>query len=243
MSPLEVFRAQALVVIPARDEAATVSDIVARVTAMGYRALVVDDASDDATAQLARRAGAQVLSLPFAGGAWIAMQTGIRFALSKGYRFAITLDADGQHDPAAIPDMARALDGAEPVNVVIGACHSRGSTARHIAWTLFKHLGGFHIRDLTSGYRIYDHTAMRLVASEDATLLEYQDVGVLLLLLRHGLTVAEVEVTMAARAEGKSRIFKSWLKVFYYMASSTLLCTSKFDYRRRLLSGTGRGGR
>lgn len=237
MNPNEHFRKHTLVVIPARDEADTVGEIVARVLKMGFDALVVDDASNDQTAQKARASGAQVLSLPFNTGAWIAMQTGIRYALDEGYQHTVTLDADGQHDPAAIPSMAAALDPEHPANVVIGACHSRGSLPRHIAWSLFRHLGGLRISDLTSGYRIYDRRSMALVASSDATLLEYQDVGILLLLLRHGMVITEVEVKMTQRTTGKSRVFQSWLKVFYYMVSSTILCTSKFDFRRRLAGG------
>ena len=74
-----------LVVIPAQNEAGAVAAIVRRVMAQGFDTLVVDDASTDITAERARLAGARVLSLPFHCGAWVAMQTGIRYALERDY--------------------------------------------------------------------------------------------------------------------------------------------------------------
>jgi hypothetical protein len=190
--------------------------------------LVVDDCSGDATAAKAEAGGAAVLRFPFGVGAWVAMQTGIRYALKNGYRYAVTLDADGQHDPVAIGELLGVMQQrSNPPNVVVGACQSRGSLGRKLAWGFFQRLGGFSIKDLTSGYRAYDHLAMQVVASRQATLLEYQDVGVLLLLMDHGFNIEEVKVQMAERSTGKSRIFQSWLRVFYYLLYSTMLCTSK----------------
>jgi glycosyltransferase involved in cell wall biosynthesis len=232
-------RAATLVVIPARNEAADVGDIVRRACMLGHDVVVVDDGSSDATAQAARAAGATVLALPYQAGAWIAMQTGVRLALRRGYRYVVTLDADGQHDPAAIERLLAAYDEAGPdCNVVVGSCVSRASRGRRIAWRVLRHLGSLHVRDLTSGYRLYDPTAMRIVAGREATLLEYQDVGVLLLLLDAGCRVVEVDIPMAPRRTGKSRVFESWLKVIHYLLYSAMLSTSK----RRLTRGRSGAG-
>ena len=56
-----------------------------------------------------------------------------------------------------------------------------------------------------------------------ASQLEYQDVGALLMLDQAGLHVKEVDVVMPARANGKSRIFRSWGTVTYYMAQTLML--------------------
>ena len=82
-----------LTVIPARNEAATVAEIVRRVrAAVGGDVLVVNDASDDDTSAQARKAGAVVLDLPLRLGAWGAAQTGLRYARRNRYAVALTLE-------------------------------------------------------------------------------------------------------------------------------------------------------
>ncbi|MEI6415392.1 MAG: glycosyltransferase family 2 protein [Pseudomonadota bacterium] len=237
------FRKETIVIIPARNEAGTVGGIVKQILGLGLGldTLVVDDTSTDETAWLAERAGARVLRLALPLGAWGAMQTGLRYALRAGYRWAITLDADGQHDPAAIPRLmsglkADAVSGSKPCNVVVGACTRRGSLARQMAWWVLRRLGGFDIQDLTSGYRVYDRRAMRVVASPEATLLEYQDVGVLLLLTGKNCCIREVEVTMVPRQIGHSRVFSSWVKVLYYLSYSAILCLSRRPVGQRRIT-------
>jgi len=237
-------RSDTLVVIPARNEAADVGDVVRRARSLGYDVVVVDDGSTDDTARAAGESGAVVLRLPFRAGAWIAMQTGVRLGLRRGYRFAVTLDADGQHDPAAIEKLALAYERAQPAcNVVVGSCVSRASHGRRIAWRFLRRLGSLGVRDLTSGYRLYDRTAMTVAASGEATLLEYQDVGVLLLLMESGCRITEVDIPMAPRRSGKSRVFESWPKVIYYLVYSAMLCTSKRRLPRpsRARPGSGAG--
>lgn len=193
--------------------------------------MVIDDCSTDNTAQVARAAGAIVLPLRIQLGAWGAVQTGLRYALRQGYRTAITLDADGQHDPKAIGPLLQAL-GAYQADAVIGAFPERASRARRIAWAYFRRLTGLEIEDITSGLRAYRHSAMTLLAAPSASLLDYQDVGVLLLLRRQGLRVIETPVTMRTRTTGVSRIFRSWWAVGKYMLQTSLLSLAQLDLRR-----------
>jgi hypothetical protein len=74
---------------------------------------------------------------------------------------------------------------------------------------------------------------MELMASDEATLLDYQDLGALLLLTRAGMRIAEVSVSMSPRAVGQSRVFRSWFSVARYMAVTTLLCLSRWDLPSR----------
>jgi glycosyltransferase involved in cell wall biosynthesis len=221
-----------LVVIPALDEAASITDVVTRVRALGFADVVlIDDGSSDDTARLAAAAGATVLQPPLRQGAWGAMQTGIRHAVREGYAGVVTMDADGQHEPA---ELARLLQAAEAgADVVIGACPARGSLMRRQAWRYFRFLTGFGFEDLTSGFRFYNRKACYLLAREEATLLDYQDIGVLLLLHRAGLRVREVPVAMNPRQFGASRIFYSWWSVARYMAETTLLCLARWNTKPR----------
>ena len=154
------------------------------------------------------------------------MQTGLRLAQSKGYDVAITMDADGQHDAAALEDLLRpVVQGVADVS--IGACTRRGSNLRKIAWVLMKKASGLTLEDITSGFRVYNKRAIRELSSRRATLLDYQDVGVLLLLQSRGLIIVDVNVTMQDRQNGASRIFRSWLIVVYYMCQTLLLGLTK----------------
>ena len=217
--------ARPLIVIPAKNEAASIEAVVLAVRAHGYLdVLVVDDDSDDETGRIARESGALVIRAPLAQGAWGAMQTGIRYAVRHNFTSVITMDADGQHRTEEIELLLRASQFAD---VVIGACPSRGSVARKFAWSLFRRLTGFALEDLTSGFRLYNADACLVLAGEAATLIDYQDMGVLLVLRRAGLTFSEVEVRMSARVDGISRIFYSWWAVARYMLETTVLCFAK----------------
>ena len=97
------------VVIPAFNEAAVIARVVSEVARAGYRVLVVDDGSSDATADLARAAGAIVIGHPFNLGQGAALQTGIDYALAQGAEGIVTFDADGQHRVADIARLTEAL--------------------------------------------------------------------------------------------------------------------------------------
>ena len=222
-----------LALIPAHDEAATVGAIVGQVRRL-WRCpvVVIDDCSTDATAEVARAAGAIVLPLTLQLGAWGAIQTGLRYALRHGYRAAVTLDADGQHEPASIGALLQPLH-AEQADVVIGAFPERASRARRLAWRYFRLLTGLKLEDITSGFRAYNHAAISVLAAPEASLLDYQDVGVLLILRRKGLRTVEVPAPMQTRAVGASRVFRSWWIVGIYMLQTSLLCLARVGYNQQ----------
>jgi len=216
------------VVMPALNEAASIGDVLEALRRELPQALilVVDDCSDDGTGNCARRAGARVLPLRNRLGAWGATQAGIRMALRRGAQTVVTMDADGQHRCADIPRLLEPLgDGC--ADVAIGTCTARGSSARRLAWRLLRASSGIRMEDLTSGFRAYDRRACELLAGWPASLLSYQDIGVLTLLLSEGLRVVEVDVTMAERHSGHSRVFNNWPRVAWYMAHTLLLGLTK----------------
>jgi glycosyltransferase involved in cell wall biosynthesis len=221
-------------VIPARNEAATVAAVVRGVIAhVGCDVLVVNDASSDDTAARARSAGATVIDLPLNLGAWGAAQTGMRYAQRNLYGTVITLDADGQHHPETLPSMLDALD-MKGANVIIGTYAKRLSLAKRIAWRYFRALTGLPVQDFTSGLRAYDRLAVRALASREASLLDYQDMGVLMLLSEKGFQLREVPTVMSPRSSGGSRVFGSWFVVARYMLHTTVLCFARVSVRARI---------
>ncbi|WP_027179378.1 glycosyltransferase family 2 protein [Maridesulfovibrio bastinii] len=220
---------KALVVMPAYNEALSVGHVVRDLKAtLDIDVLVVNDRSTDETAEVAVEAGAEVLDLCCQLGAWGAIQAGIRYGLLKGYDLCITCDADGQHDVTAIPVLIRELQNCE-CDVLIGSCVSRGSIARHIAWKYLRFITGLSIDDLTSGFRAYNRKAMRKVGLSRASLVDYQDVSLLLILKELGITFKEIGVCMTERKCGKSRIFNSWLAVTKYMMLSSIIALCRIS--------------
>jgi glycosyltransferase involved in cell wall biosynthesis len=235
MVPVAARKKSILAVIPARNEAATVADVVRRALATGLcDVLVVDDASLDDTATLAREAGAIVITVPFSLGAWGATQTGMRFATRNRYHAVLTLDADGQHHPEELPKLL-ALLRRSGANVIIGTYEQRMSAARKVAGRYFRLLTRLNVQDFTSGLRAYDRRAVRALASREASLLDYQDMGVLMLLSKKGLVLQEAPTIMSPRSAGASRVFASWLLVARYMLHTTVLCFAQLGVRARIV--------
>jgi glycosyltransferase involved in cell wall biosynthesis len=209
------------------NEGEVIASVIREVQAeCGYPVLVVDDASTDDTVAQAEKAGATVIPLATQLGAWGATQTGMRYALRNGFERVVSMDSDGQHEAEFITHLINPVASGK-ADVCIGACTSRGSLLRRFAWVLMKKTSGLSLEDITSGLRAYNRRALVELAGWRATLLDYQDIGVLLLLQSRGLRIADIEVSMRARSNGPSRVFRSWFLVVYYMCHTLLLGLTK----------------
>ena len=93
-----------VIIIPAFNCGATIGGLIRRLRyyAPLCEILVVNDGSADATAAEAERLSVKVITHPRRRGKGAALQTGMDWAFINGFGFAITMDADGQHDPAEI---------------------------------------------------------------------------------------------------------------------------------------------
>ncbi|MBI5014207.1 MAG: glycosyltransferase family 2 protein [Deltaproteobacteria bacterium] len=218
-----------LAIVPAYNEEASIAAVV---EALGrvrppLDVVVVDDGSSDATAEVARAAGARVLSLPFNLGIGGAVQTGYLYARDNGYDVAVQVDGDGQHDPAEIPNLLAPL--SEGTAEVVGGSRFLGRRSTYRA-SVARRLGIFYfawvlsalfrrsVTDPTSGFRAANRRAIELFADEYPT--DYPEVDSLVLLWRNGLRSLEVPVEMASRQGGQSSI--SWPRAVYYMIKVTL---------------------
>jgi glycosyltransferase involved in cell wall biosynthesis len=144
------------VILPARNEAGAVGATVAaiRVRHPDAEIIVVDDGSVDATAELARAAGATVLSRPYGMGNGAAIKTGARAARGE---FLVFMDADGQHDAADIARLLEPLQRGYDMAVGARGAGSQASVGRGLANRFYNALAswitGHPIPDLTSGFR------------------------------------------------------------------------------------------
>lgn len=213
-----------VIVIPARDEAATVGRVAAEAgRTLDCPVVVVDDASRDDTAGAALAAGAVVLPLAVPSGPFVALQTGLRYALSRGFTVIVSMDADGQHLAHTLPGLvaARAVLSAD---VVIGRHPARGGPLRRAARLALGRLAGGRLTDATSGLRVHGRRAAEALLSDQAALFDYQDVGGLMLFRSAGMRVVEVDAPMDERRHGRSRIFASWTDVAAHVLTSLSLC-------------------
>jgi glycosyltransferase involved in cell wall biosynthesis len=151
------------IVIPALDEAATISDVVLRLRASApwREVIVVDDGSSDSTADVARRAGAHVVRHPYNKGNGAAVKTGIRHASGE---YVLILDGDGQHSP---DDARRIVAPLGDYDLVVGArsASTHASAGRRAGNGLLNLLAGYltgrPIPDLTSGFRAARRECLR----------------------------------------------------------------------------------
>ncbi|MBT8082191.1 MAG: glycosyltransferase family 2 protein [Gammaproteobacteria bacterium] len=145
------------IVIPAKNESAVIGDVVkgARAKYPQAEVIVVDDGSDDGTADVAANAGAKVLRHPESLGNGAAVKAGARAASGEIIAF---MDGDGQHDAAEFDGLLARLD--EGFDMVIGARDSGSHAnfgrlyANGVYNVVASWLTGRRIPDLTSGFRV-----------------------------------------------------------------------------------------
>ncbi len=112
---LALIRLKAAAIIPAYREEKHIGDVVRRTRQQLDHVLVVDDGSNDQTAQRAREAGAEVIVHSQNRGKGEAIKTGLRHWLDRQFTHVVVLDADGQHLPEEIDRfIAAAASAAEP---------------------------------------------------------------------------------------------------------------------------------
>lgn len=202
--------ARTLVVLPAFNESASVAGVIAEVQRAlpEVTCLVVDDGSRDHTSEVARHAGALVAQLPYNLGVGGAMRLGFKFAIANGYDNVVQIDADGQHDPAQVPQLLAALDNAD---VVIGARFAgegdyevrgpRKWAMRMLSRTLSR-AAKTTLTDTTSGFKASGPRAVALFAEHYPAEYLGDTIEALVLAVRNGCRVTQVPVAMRPRAGG-----------------------------------------
>lgn len=108
------------VIIPACNEARVIREVVERVLTLGIHVVVVDDCSEDSTLKMIDHLPIYTLRHAINLGQGAAIQTGIDFAVSRGARYIVTFDADGQHDERDIPLLLDTLIH-QNLDVVLGS--------------------------------------------------------------------------------------------------------------------------
>jgi glycosyltransferase involved in cell wall biosynthesis len=203
-----------VILAPAYNEEAAIAAVIAEARRFvpGADVVVINDCSGDRTAAVARGAGAAVIDLPCKLGVGGAMQAGFLYAYTRGYRYAIRCDGDGQHPPEEIPRLAAAMaeGGAD---LVIG---TRFLSQDSYKTTAFRGLGirglaaflslicRARVTDPTSGFQMINRPLLYCFAHSYPS--DYPEPESLALLRRQGYTFREVPVRFRARQTGCSSI-------------------------------------
>ena len=185
-----------IAVIPAYQAASTL-DTVVRQTLEHLPVLVVDDGSTDGTSAVADLAGAEVLRQEPNQGKGAALRRGFAHALEGGAEAVLTLDADGQHDPACAPDFLTAWRERGAPLIIGRRDFSQMPLSRRVANNLgtqtFSWAVGRHIDDNQSGYRLIAKPLLpHLLGSEEAG-FEFE-VEMITDAIRAGLTIDWVPI-------------------------------------------------
>lgn len=147
--------------IPAFNEAGHIAAVVAGARQHVEAVIVIDDGSDDGTAEAARDAGAFCIAMPMNGGKALALRRGFDYAREQNFTHAVTLDGDGQHLPEDIPALLGAAEETQ-ADLVIGARpfdRALMPRARYYSNTIGSRwasaLVGQRILDSQSGFRLF----------------------------------------------------------------------------------------
>ncbi|HEX6989812.1 MAG TPA: lysylphosphatidylglycerol synthase domain-containing protein [Bacillota bacterium] len=207
------------VILPARNEARTVADVlrgIPRERVPGLQVIVVDDGSTDGTGHVARRHGADhVIRHERNRGLGAALRSGLAHARAIDARAAVYLDADGEYDPREIPRLLEPVLRGE-ADYVLGSRYlgTRDGQPwpRLVANLLFTALlcvlAGRRITDGQTGFRAFSRQALEVAE----IIHDYNYAQVLTLdLLRKGMRMKEVPIRYRYRGHGRSFIRAEYL--------------------------------
>ena len=223
-----------LIIIPAFNEegaiAATVAEVRQALSAADV--LVIDDGSEDDTAQRAEQAGAFVLRLPCNLGIGGAVQCGYRFAMWRGYAIVGRVDGDGQHRPEDLAVLIEHVAQGE-TDLAIGARYLedlgyRGALARRAGVAMFSGILSSLLRqritDATSGLRAVTREVAKLYAADLPA--DFPEIEGTVGAKRAGFTIAEYPAKMRQRRGGRSSITP--VRSVYYVVKVLLAVVAAY---------------
>jgi glycosyltransferase involved in cell wall biosynthesis len=236
--------APVVAVIAALDESECLGEVLAEIPAracgLEIDTLVVDDGSTDGTADVARAAGVHVARLERNCGHGVALRVGYQLAREHGARFIVTLDADGQWNPAELEGVLQPL-AADEADFVIGS-RVLGATETddgfrqagvHVFAALVRLLTGVKVTDTSSGFRALKAEITATVPQQQ---VQYQTSELLLGAIAAGYRIAERPIVMRKRMAGESK--KGHNLIYGFRYCRVILSTWWRDRPHRSAAGT-----
>jgi len=213
--------------ICAYEEEGNIGDVLAKMPAtvngVPYTTLVVVDGGEDATAEVARsHPGVKVIEFPVNLGHGVALQVTYRYCIENNVTYVVTLDADGQNDPAEIPQILAPLLSDQSDFVVASRVLGEDQTSDLVRKSgvrffslVMNRMTGAHLTDTSTGYRALRVTMLADVLDR-LTQEQYQTAELLITCLKRGWRASEVPTVWYPRASGTTKKGKNWLFGFRY---------------------------
>ena len=163
------------VVIPAFNEEKVIGPVLADLQKTGYRIVVVDDASDDQTAAIARQCTPDVLIHLINRGQGAALKTGIQYALQQGADAIVTYDADGQHQVSDVEALLEPIRKGE-CEVTLGSRYLTNASEQHVPqFRKILHSLAVGFTNLSTGLKLTDtHNGLRAMTARAAKQIHFQ---------------------------------------------------------------------
>lgn len=146
-----------LIISPAYNVSPKIENVLCSLSKYRNNCLFVNDGSTDNTSLLIEKAGFSLINLPYNSGVSKSILTGLQYALKKGYKYVILIDADGQHNPNDIEAFATQLFFSDAVfanrftaNKEIPSCKL---TANAFASAIYQEISNYFIPDVSCGYK------------------------------------------------------------------------------------------
>ena len=202
------------IIIPAYNEEQTISKVVE--TALSYIAnvVVVNDASTDKTALLAKNSGAFVITSKSNLGYDSALECGISYALNENATSILTLDADGQHPHEFIPIMIDIVQ-SNAFEMVLGARRDPPRMSERIFSLTTNYM--YNVKDITCGMKCYSADLCRKYGFGS----HLRSIGTYLALkaIKNGVTFYNIEIPVKERKD-KSRFGFSFKSEFAIISAA-----------------------
>ncbi len=206
-----------LTVIPTYNNETTISQVAQKALKNGIDVLVINDGSTDKTSdELSKISGINIISIPENYGKGNALREAFKWAIKNGYTNLISIDADGQHDPAEIPKFIKQMEENENC-IIIGTrdfCSAKVPLAsrlgRKYSNLAFRLVTGISLTDTQSGFRLYPLKKLSpLISNKDRYDFE---MDVLLNAVITGFQVREIKISVHySKKTGKTSSFKPFL--------------------------------
>ena len=204
-----------VVCVPARNEEKNIANVLVRVKMYADKVIVCDDGSTDLTGKISEAMGAEVLRNESPNGYGAALGVLFRRAAELHADVTVTLDADGQHEPAEIPSLADPILKGEADLVIASRFLNGGETRSMQAYRragistitgLTRAASGLQLTDAQSGFRAYSRAAVQKIAPVELGM--GASVEILMRAAEEGLRIREVSTATRRERQARNPVYQ-----------------------------------